>query len=57
MTTEENRVGQIHPKFMRGEYLPNYGRREVEIERFMLESTTSDVVSLRDRHPDQIQHS
>jgi hypothetical protein len=39
----------IHPSFMGGEYLPNYGRYEVEIARIELESTTSDVISLRAR--------
>jgi hypothetical protein len=42
-------LGQIHPSFMGGEYLPNYGRSEVEIARIELESTTSDVISLRAR--------
>jgi hypothetical protein len=42
-------LGQIHPSFMGGEYLPNYGRSEVEIARIELESTTSDVISLRGR--------
>jgi hypothetical protein len=43
------RLAQIHPTFMGGEYLPNYGRQEVEIARMTLESTTSDVISLRAR--------
>jgi hypothetical protein len=34
---------------MGGEYLPNYRRREVEIVRIELKSTTSDVISLRAR--------
>ena len=42
-------LGQIHPSFMGGEYLPNYDRSEVEIARIELESTTSDVFSLRAR--------
>jgi hypothetical protein len=42
-------LGRIHPSFMGGEYLPNYGRFEVEIARIELESTTSDVISLRAR--------
>jgi hypothetical protein len=42
-------LGRIHPSFMGGEYLPNYGRSEVEIARIELESTTSDVISLRAR--------
>jgi hypothetical protein len=42
-------LGKIHPSFMGGEYLPNYRRSEVEIARIELESTTSDVISLRAR--------
>jgi hypothetical protein len=42
-------LGAIHPSFMGGEYLPNYGRSEIEIARIELESTTSDVISLRAR--------
>jgi hypothetical protein len=42
-------LSQIHPTFMGGEYLPNYRRQEVEIVRISLESTTSDVISLRAR--------
>ena len=42
-------LGKIHPTFMGGEYLPNYGRQEVEIARIALASTTSDVISLRAR--------
>jgi hypothetical protein len=34
---------------MGGEYLPNYGRQEVEIARIALASTASDVISLRAR--------
>jgi hypothetical protein len=32
-----------------GEYLPEYGRRELEIVRIELDSTTYDVISLRAR--------
>jgi hypothetical protein len=39
----------IHPSFMGGEYLPDYGHEEVEIARIELESTTSDVISVRAR--------
>lgn len=42
-------LGLIHPSFMGGEYLPGYGRSEVEIARIELESTTCDVTSLRAR--------
>jgi hypothetical protein len=48
---DEARVsrGQIHPMFMGGEYLPDYGDCEVEIARIELKSTTYDVISLRAR--------
>jgi hypothetical protein len=46
---ERQSLGAIHPTFMGGEYLPNYGRSEVEIARIELESTTYDVISLRAR--------
>jgi hypothetical protein len=42
-------LGAIHPSFMGGEYLPSYRRDEVEIVRVELDSTTSDVISLRAR--------
>ena len=42
-------LGLIHPSFLGGEYLPNYARHEVEIARIELESTTSDVISIRAR--------
>ena len=43
------RLGLIHPTFLGGEYLPDYSRRELEIVRIELESTTYDVISLRAR--------
>ena len=43
------RLGRIHPSFMGGEYLPHYLVGEVEIARICLQSTTSDVISLRAR--------
>ena len=43
------RLGHVHPHFIGGEYLPSYGRQEVEIARIELASTTSDVISLRAR--------
>jgi hypothetical protein len=46
---DRKRLGRIHPTFMGGEYLPGYRREEVEIARIELESTTSDVMSLRAR--------
>ena len=46
--TEDRRsFGRIHPSFMGGEYLPGYLPGEVEIARIWLQSTTSDVISLR----------
>jgi hypothetical protein len=42
-------IGRIHPSFMGGEYLPDYLLTEVEIARIELESTTSDVISIRAR--------
>ena len=43
------RLGPIHPSFMGGEYLPSYQPGEVEIARICLQSTTSDVITLRAR--------
>ncbi len=43
------RLGQIHPSFMGGEYLPGYFPGEVEVARICLQSTTGDVISLRAR--------
>ena len=42
-------LGAIHPSFMGGEYLPGYRRNEIEIVRIELDSSTSDVISLRAR--------
>jgi hypothetical protein len=42
-------LGRIDPSFMGGEYLPGYLPGEVEIARICLQSTTSDVISLRAR--------
>ena len=47
-----DRLGQIHPSLMGGEYLPSYQREETEIARIELESTTSDVISIRARWDD-----
>ena len=44
-----DRLGKIHPSFMGGEYMPGYLPLEVEIVRICLQSTTSDVISLRAR--------
>jgi len=43
------RLGRIHPSFLGGEYLPPYLPGETEIARICLQSTTSDVISLRAR--------
>jgi hypothetical protein len=40
-------AGQVHPTLMGGEYLPDYGRSEVEIARVTMDSTTQDVISIR----------
>ena len=42
-------VGQVHPMFMGGEYLPDYLEGEVEIARVSIKSTTGDVFSVRAR--------
>ena len=49
--TYDDRVawGRLHPTFMGGEYLPDYGRGEIEIARIVLASTTTDVTSVRAR--------
>lgn len=46
---ERQKLGQIHPAFMGGEYLPDYKPREVEIARIELQSATADVISIRAR--------
>jgi hypothetical protein len=43
------RLGEIHPLFMGGEYLPGYRANEVEIVRIEFASTTADVTSVRAR--------
>jgi hypothetical protein len=47
--TTRERLGSLHPSFMGGEYLPDYLKGEVEIARIELQSTTSDVMSIRAR--------
>jgi len=42
-------VGQLHPTFMGGEYLPDLDRGATEIARIVLQSTTMDVYSIRGR--------
>lgn len=44
---QRNRLSQIHPFFMGGEYLPNKIAGETTIVRIDLESTTHDVIELR----------
>jgi hypothetical protein len=44
---QRTRLGQLHPSFMGGEYLPDYQPNAVEIARIELNSTTSDVISIR----------
>ena len=39
----------LHPSFMGGEYLPDLRPTEIEIARIDLQSTTSDVISVRAR--------
>jgi len=43
------RLGNLHPSFMGGEYLPDFDRGEVDIAVICLDSTTSDVITLRAR--------
>jgi hypothetical protein len=47
--SERERIGRIHHSFMGGEYLPEFKVGEEEIVRILLESTTSDVISVRAR--------
>jgi len=42
-------IGGIHPAFMGGEYLPQFGQNEIEIVRIVLASVTQDVISIRAR--------
>jgi hypothetical protein len=44
-----SRLGRIHPSFLGGEFLPPYLPGETEIARICLQSTTSDIISLRAR--------
>jgi hypothetical protein len=43
---ERQALGQLHPAFMGGEYLPNLLQTEVEIARITIASTTRDVASV-----------
>lgn len=42
-------LGQMHPTFMGGEYLPDYHAGEQEIARVEVDTSTGDVLSLRAR--------
>jgi hypothetical protein len=44
-----SRLGRIHPSFLGGEFLPPHLPGETEIARICLQSTTSDIISLRAR--------
>lgn len=43
---ERRMLGQVHPAFMGGEYLPDLRREEVEIARITIASVTRDVTSV-----------
>ena len=51
-----NSLSAIHPHLMGGEYLPSYLEGETEIARIELQSTTSDVISIRARGQDGLIH-
>lgn len=40
-------TSKFHPSFVGGEYLPDYKANEVQIARIELQSTTTDVISIR----------
>jgi len=44
---ERQHLARLHPTFMGGEYLPDYGANETEIARIELKSTLADVISIR----------
>lgn len=44
--SERQSIGQLHPAFMGGEYLPDLAEHEVEIARITIASTTQDVTSV-----------
>lgn len=44
---ERRTIGRFHPMFMGGEYLSDLRKREIEIARVSLQSTTGDVISVR----------
>jgi hypothetical protein len=42
-------IGQVHPRFMGGEYLPQFEEDEIEIARIVTASVMQDVTSVRAR--------
>jgi hypothetical protein len=44
--SERQVLGQVHPAFMGGEYLPDLAQSEVEIARITIASVTQDVTSV-----------
>ena len=44
--TERLAIGNLHPAYMGGEYLPDLGQNEVEIARITIASVTQDVTSV-----------
>ncbi|WP_373064274.1 hypothetical protein [Gemmatimonas sp.] len=42
-------LGQLHPSFYGGEYLPDYKTGEVEIARVVMQTSTQDVFTVRAR--------
>ena len=44
--SERQAIGQLHPAFMGGEYLPDLAEHEVEVARITIASTTQDVTSV-----------
>jgi hypothetical protein len=44
--SERRAIGQVHPAFMGGEYLPDLKQDEVEIARITIASVTQDVTSV-----------
>ena len=44
--SEREAIGQLHPAFMGGEYLPDLLQKEVEVARITIASTTQDVTSV-----------
>ncbi len=50
LSNDERRArAAVHPRFMGGEYLPDFEEGEVEVARLDLRSVTSDAISVRVR--------